>query len=312
MVFVLGVAAAAFLGVGWVLQQRVATEVPSERPFSWEVLRRLIATRVWWAGIAAMAVGQSLAAWGLQVGPVTLVEPLLVTCLLFAFGFAAWRGRGRVTPLEIVGTLVVAGGVTLFLAVGEPTVKLGAPPGWQDVTVATVAVAAAAAAIVVIGAVSPSAAATAGATAAAAATFYALQDVATRGAIVVVSHHGLAAVARTIWPYILLGAAVVGVLLSQAAFREARLDWSLPPTAAAQPVAGVALGLGLLGDHLSADPSSLAVEVLSLLMTVGGVLIVGRSDALRDTPARTRHPQSVAPAPKGDEVVAGETGRASD
>jgi hypothetical protein len=286
VVFVLGVAAAAFLGVGWVLQQRIAAHTPDGRALSWDVLQKLIRTPLWWGGIAAMAVGQSLAAWALQVGPVTLIEPLLVTCLLFAFGFAAWRGRERVTWFEIAGTLVVIGGVALFLAIGRPTVKVGAPPPSASVILATVVAFAAAAAIAAAGIAVRSAAVGAAAMAAAAGILYALQDVATRGAIVVTSRHGVETLPATAWPYVLLAGAVFAVLFSQAAFREARLDWSLPPTAAAQPMAGVALGVGLLGDHLTGGAGSVVVEALSLVMTLCGVLIVGRSDAIRGSQVR--------------------------
>src|SRR5919197_3094630 len=120
MVFLLAIAADAFLGVGWVLQQRVAARTRSSDDPPLRVLRGLIATPVWWGGIAAMAVGQTLAAWALQSGAVALVEPMLVGCLLCAFAFAAWRGKERVTPAEILGTFVVVGGVALFLGAAQP------------------------------------------------------------------------------------------------------------------------------------------------------------------------------------------------
>ncbi|HKC29863.1 MAG TPA: hypothetical protein VKB75_17745, partial [Jatrophihabitans sp.] len=115
----------------------------------------------------------------------------------------------------------------------------------------------------------------------AAGIFYALQDVATRGAIDVVHGRAWGALISTCWPYVLLVAAVAGVLVSQAAFREARLDWSLPPTVAIQPIVGVAMGVGLLGEHLHHTGWSLALEAASIPITLLGVLIVGRSAALR-------------------------------
>jgi hypothetical protein len=43
-----------------------------------------------------MTLGQTLNAWALQLAPVTLVEPQLVSCLLFAFFFATlWRDMRR-------------------------------------------------------------------------------------------------------------------------------------------------------------------------------------------------------------------------
>jgi hypothetical protein len=71
------------------------------------------------------------------------------------------------------------------------------------------------------------------------------------------------------------------VLISQAAFRAARLDWSLPPVVAVQPLVGVGLGVGLLDDQLRVTPTALALEALSIPLTLIGVIIVGRSGVLR-------------------------------
>ena len=72
------------------------------------------------------------------------------------------------------------------------------------------------------------------------------------------------------------------------AFRD-RLDHSLPPTAAAQPIAGIILGLALLGDHLTVHGGALAVEAVSLVTMPAAVFIIGRSPQLampsRDEPA---------------------------
>ncbi len=81
------------------------------------------------------------------------------------------------------------------------------------------------------------------------------------------------------WPWVLLASATAGVLLTQASFRAGRLDWALPPTAAAQPIAGIVIGVVLLGDHLAATGLALAFESLSLVAMLGGVLLIGQSRA---------------------------------
>jgi hypothetical protein len=116
--------------------------------------------------------------------------------------------------------------------------------------------------------------------AAAAGVMYGLQDAATRGAIVFTDHHHLIAIIATMWPWVLLAAATAGVLLTQAAFRAERLDWALPPTAAAQPIAGIIVGVALLRDRLSAAGWALALEALCLIAMLGAVLLIGRSPVL--------------------------------
>jgi hypothetical protein len=106
---------------------------------------------------------------------------------------------------------------------------------------------------------------------------YGLQDAVTRGLIVFIKHHSLLALVPSMWPWVLLASATAGVLLTQAAFRAERLDWALPPTAAAQPIAGIVIGVALLRDHLSASGTALAFEALCLIAMLGGVLLIGQS-----------------------------------
>ena len=112
---------------------------------------------------------------------------------------------------------------------------------------------------------------------------YGLQDVAARAVMLVVDQRGFGGLPHSLWPYVLVGAAVIGIVLSQNAFRAARLDYSLPPIAAAEPVAGIALGVTLLGDVLSVSAGAIAIEALCLVGMVSGVMLIGRSPSLADT-----------------------------
>jgi drug/metabolite transporter (DMT)-like permease len=298
VVFALGVAAALLLGLGWVLQQKVAEKFTGSNPTAWRLLLALIRKPWWWIGIGSMTVGQTLSAWALQLAPVTLVEPLLLSCLLFAFFFAAVIARRAPRWQELAGAVLLAGALAAFLAVGDPRADTHSDPGLTAILLATglsVAVA--------FGIVAP--AKTMGRRnrlipeailfATAAGIMYGLQDAATRGAIVQAQRNSLIALMSTAWPYLVVGAATTGVILSQTAFRAARLDHSLPPTAAAQPIAGIVLGLALLGDQLTVHGGALAVETVSLVAMLTAVFIIGRSPQLA---MRSRHVLSRSPRDK--------------
>ena len=77
---------------------------------------------------------------------------------------------------------------------------------------------------------------------------FGLQDAATRAALIEFDRHGLSPLFLHVWVYVVIGSAVVGILLAQSAFKAARLDCSLPPITALEPLVGIALGIGLLGD----------------------------------------------------------------
>jgi drug/metabolite transporter (DMT)-like permease len=290
MVFVVGIAAAVSLGLGWVLQQRVAAHAALTELLSFRLLLHLMRKRVWWFGIAAMVLGQALGGLSLSLGSVALVEPLLSTNLVFAFVIAAYLSHERTRPLEIGGALLVCAALGVFIGIGQPQSNDAAAPGLPVIILA---------ALVVLGVVAVVVTAAQGrplATksvlfATGAGLMYGLQDVATRATLQDIRRHGLPSLIISPWAYVVLGCAVIGILLSQSAFRAGRLDYSLPPTAVAEPIAGIALGITVLGDSLASSPGALVAEGLCVVAMVTGAWLVGQSATLGTMPhVGTHHP----------------------
>jgi drug/metabolite transporter (DMT)-like permease len=280
MVFAAGLLAAVFLGVGWVLQQRVAKHAALSELLSYRLLLHLMNKPVWWFGIVAMVGGGALGGWALQLGSVTLVEPLLSTNLLFALAFAAALHRTRLKWREAVGAVLLSAALGVFIAVGAPaSAKSSSGPDLLNAVLGTGVV------LVVVGMLVRAArgrplrvesliiATTAG-------LVYGLQDTATRAGLQAFDHSGMAGLFATPWPYAVVIAGASGIFLSQNAFRAGRLDYSLPPTAAAEPITGIALGVSVLGDRLSVGPGHLAVEALCLVAVIAGVVLIARADSL--------------------------------
>jgi hypothetical protein len=279
MVFFVGIGAALLLGLGYVLQQRVAATAPLADLLSFRLLLDLMRRRLWWGGIAAMVAGQLLGGLALNLASVDLVEPLLSTNLLFALGFATALSRRRVAWQEIGGAVLLSAALGVFIAVGDPHSSNAPEPGAGTMLVTCGAVAVAVGALVAIGRrrglVGESVLLSVGA-----GILYGLQDAGTRAGLVVADHHGVTALLTNAWMYVVVGAAVLGLLLSQSAFKAARLDYSLPPIAAAEPLVGIMLGITLLGDVMSVSAPGLAVEALCLVGVLGGVTLIGRSPSL--------------------------------
>jgi len=280
VVFFVGVAAALLLGVGYVLQQRVAASMPMSDLLRFRLLLDLMHRPLWWAGIATMVAGQILSGLALQMATVAVVEPLLSTNLLFALAVAALVAGQRPRWTEISGALLLSAALGVFLAVGDPRNSPGAARGGVPVTVLTaVSVLGLVALCVMVGK-------TRGLVgesiwlATGAGVLYGLQDAATRAALVVQSHHGLVAMFTDQWFWIVVSAATIGILLAQNAFKAARLDYSLPPITAAEPVVGIAIGIAVLGDKVSLSVLGLAVEFSCLAAMVVAVILIGRSPGL--------------------------------
>lgn len=279
LVFPVGIAAAVLLGLGYVLQQRVAATAPLSELLTVRLVLDLMRRRRWWAGIGAMALGEMLAGLALQLANVGLVEPLLSTNLLFALLFANLWCRRRICWQEVSGAVLLSAALGVFIAVGNPRSAASPEPSVGTFVLAVASVLGTVAVLVAVARrrrlVVESVLLATGA-----GLLYGLQDVGTRAALVVADKHGVAGMLRSPWSYIVIGAAILGLLLSQNAFKAARLDYSLPPIAAAEPLAGVLLGVTVLGDTLSFSTPGLAAEAACLAAMVAGVALIGRSPGL--------------------------------
>ena len=103
--------AAVLLGIGFVLQQYAARQEPESRFLSPRILTDLLHKPRWLVGIACMVAGQLLAAWSIGHLELTLVEPLLTTYLVWALILAVPLSKQPVRASEVVGALILCGGV---------------------------------------------------------------------------------------------------------------------------------------------------------------------------------------------------------
>ena len=275
MVYPVGVVAALCLAVGYVLQQRAAATAPLAEVLHWRLLLDLLRRRTWLAGLAFAIVGQVLAAWALALAGLAVVEPLLSTNLLFAFAVASRLGRHRAPAPELIGAVLVSAALGGFLLAADPHRNPAPESPFGLVVVALAASTAVVLVLVVVGR------RRGGRTEAVllsigAGILLGLQDAATRQALLGDWTHAF----HSLWSLVVIGTAVLSLLLLQSAFRLGDLPWSLPPLVAAEPVAGIAVGVGVLGDRVDGDAVSILFQSLCLAGMVAGVVLVARSQAI--------------------------------
>jgi hypothetical protein len=75
---------------------------------------------------------------------------------------------------------------------------------------------------------------------------------------------------------------LVGLWLMQNAFNAAPLHASLPAVTAAEPAAGIVLGVVVFGDVVHVSTWLLALQAASIAAIVGGVILVARAPVFRD------------------------------
>ena len=271
----LGLLGAAFLGGGFVVQQREAAHADPGSGLSVRLLVQLTRRRVWWLGVVSMVIGYVLAGWSLGSGNLVLVEPLIAANLLFALPIAAMWCRQRPSGRAMLAALALAGGVSGFVIAARPNGgrSVSIPPNTWAAAGAAAAVVVAVATVMALRRRGDRRAAWLGA---ATGIVYGMQDSLTRRV-----YGGIADSAFDLlksWPvWVLLAVGFVGVLLAQNAFDCAPLSASLPAISVFEPMTGIALGILVFHSHVRTDPLSLALAAGSLVLMLVGAHAVSKS-----------------------------------
>jgi drug/metabolite transporter (DMT)-like permease len=271
---VAALAAGCTFAVGSVLQQSAAREAPQSVSMSWRLLVDLAQRRRWLIGISCDVGSFAMQALALAFGPLALVQPLLVTGLLFAVPMAVrWRGR-RLGPREWAGTVAVGAGLAAFLAAASPTD--GVPTtSWDRWLLMLIAVGGLMAVGIVVGG------ALSGALRASAYGLSAGAAFGLLAALTKASTHLLgqgAGVFFTSWqPYGMAGVALAGAIVQQSAFQAGPLPASVPVMDAVEPTVAVLIGVFAFSEQVGTSAGALAFEALGVLLVLSGIVTLDRS-----------------------------------
>ncbi|WP_019986176.1 DMT family transporter [Streptomyces sp. Amel2xE9] len=278
LVLTLAVSAACCLGFGFVLQQNAAQQAPLSDFLSPRLLLDLVKVPRWLGGLGLMVVGMVLGAVALGRGEISLVEPLLATNLLFALALSQRQTRQPLGRQGWLGLALLAGGVTAFILGGQPRAGTAVTDPLRHwliigtmVGVALVLTTYAKRSRLSWGPVL---------LAVAAGLLYGVQDALTRVSGQRFSAGGWAELFTSWQPYALFAIGVTGLILVQSAFETAPLRMSLPALTAAEPLAGIACGVGFLGDRLRTDVAALTWEAAGLAAIVAGIVLLGLHPAM--------------------------------
>ncbi|ODU03604.1 MAG: hypothetical protein ABS81_13660 [Pseudonocardia sp. SCN 72-86] len=276
--------AALLFAVSWVAQQRAASAVPDEQARGLRLIVRLVRSPLWWAGFVGDAGGFVAQGAALAFGSLLLVQPLIVTSLLFALPLGA-RFAGRVLRRSDLGwaaLLTVA--LAAFVVVGRPNEGRSTPPigHW----IPTVAVLAGLLVVCVVAAGRRRGTSRAVLLAVATAIAYGVLAASTK-AVVALLERGIVPVLTGWETYLLIVAAVGGTLLQQSAFQAGDLAASIPVVTVGEPVVAAVVGVTVLHERIDVrGPGWLLIGVLVVAMAAATIALA-RSSARpsTDTPA---------------------------
>jgi drug/metabolite transporter (DMT)-like permease len=275
---VCSIAAAAAFAISSVLEQEVASTTPARESLRLRLIADLVQRPRWVAGLAVSALGFVLQAVALGFGPLTLVEPLIVTELFFALPLAARSGHRKMGRRELWGMTCVVAGLTLTLVISSPGKGRPLPSGraWIGVGIAVV---------VVVGLCSLLAGRDNGVRRATllgvcTGVSFGLLSALLKAVTFLLAHRGVFGALSTWEPYSLAVVAPAGELFAQSAFQAGPLAASLPAIDALEPAVGVAIGAVAFHEPLAHSPIAIVLELVGVVLIITGIIVVDSSPVM--------------------------------
>jgi hypothetical protein len=236
------------------------------------LLRHLVRQPLWLLGQGAWVVALVLQALALHVGRLSVVQPLLVSELVFVLLIRRLVMHWPVRAAAWGAAALIGVSLSLFLVAAEPRGGHPTPTAsaWLWALGATGGLVACA--VLLGGRSNPVRRAACYGTAA--ATLAALQASFLKTATETLSRHGVVAV-FTDWPvYALAIAAAASAVLVQSALRIGPLTVTQPLLVVVNPMVSVVLSVWLFGEHFTGDLATLLLGVGSFVGIVVGVVLL--------------------------------------
>jgi hypothetical protein len=262
--------AAVCFGVASVLQHVGALRARRRSPLHPGLMVELARKRIWLLGVGAQVAGVALHLFAVNIGPLSVVQPVLTVGLVVALGLQRLSGR-PVTPPALLSAGLVVFGLAVFLAVtpGEQVSMPVDAEGWAP----GLLFAGGALAIALSGGLLLRGTARCVSLGASAGVLMATSAALGKAWGAVLGADGLVGLAGSwqLWAALACGAG--GTLLSQAAFQAGPLGGSLGAMMAIDPVVGVGLGMVVFGEPFATEDTA-PVRLVGLALTLVGVWLL--------------------------------------
>jgi drug/metabolite transporter (DMT)-like permease len=286
LVVLLSLLAAVFLAIGIVVRQRATMDVPEEHGVSSVMFLTLLRRPLWWAGTAAAIAGYLFQALALAEGSLLLVQPILVSALLFALPMSARLAHRRVTRGEWAWALLLTAALALFVVLARTR------PGDYEASLPTSALVAvictAAVMACVVVAIRKAGWRRAVLLALAVGVLFGVVAVLTKLVMHVLVYDGLRALLATPVLYLLVVLGIVAVFLQQSAFHAGSLQTSVPTMLVLEPVIAVVLGAVVLGEHLDVSRLDGVLIAISTAAMAAATIALGRDEGAYEEQIETQ------------------------
>lgn len=269
----LALVAAMLFACASVAQQSAAASVPEGD----SLVAGLLRSPRWWAGVIGDVGGYGVQVAALWVGSVLVVQPLVVSMLLFALPLSAKFSGFRMTRRIWLSAVSLALALAVFIVVGDPTEGHSNAP-WSEWMLPLVIAGAVVTGCVVAGLTSKNPGHRALCLGAAGGLLFGVAVAFTKFVTDLVDKDILGAL--TAWQtYALVGCGVVGFYLQQRAFQAGPLSASLPAVTIGEPFGAAFLGITVLDERVRDGPVALAVIAASVAVMIYATIALSRTQA---------------------------------
>ncbi|HUZ09420.1 MAG TPA: DMT family transporter [Acidimicrobiales bacterium] len=262
----------AFCNGSTTLLQRIASvSSPKGMPvprLAWHLVRQPL----WLLGLAFMAGTFVFSAVALYFGSLAVVQPFLVTELIFTVALRQWWLHDEIARRSWLAAVLICGGLAGFLLIAQPHegVRVPSAGAWA----AAVAWRAVAVGLLLLLGRRTTPVVRATLTGCAAGLVWSIDAGFVKRATEVLSRHGWAGLLGHWSLYALVVTGAIGMLLLQMALHAGPLTASQPAILITDPLASIVLGVELFGEHLSGGAVAVTVGVLMLGVMAAGVVLL--------------------------------------
>ena len=275
--------AAFFAAVGIVIRQRAIQDEANNSDDSGAIVTSWVRQPAWWAGTLGAVGGYVFQALALAHGSLLLVQPLLVSSLLFVLPLGARFSNQHVRARDWYWALLLTAALTIFVLVGQPREGHYRPPvpAWSVALASSVPVVI----VCVLAARRTVGRRRAMLLASAVAVLLGMIAVLTKVSTHRLAAHGWHGLLTVPAPYLLVALAATVTVLQQSAFHAGALQASVPIMLVGEPIVAVLLGVVILGEHLVVRGAGGVILALAVAAMTAATVALGRDSASAPTQA---------------------------
>jgi drug/metabolite transporter (DMT)-like permease len=290
MAATLALIAAFLFALAAALQQKGALNLPTvslAQPMS---LVRLVGQTMWLLGTLALFAGYLFQAGALDRGRLSVIQPLLVTTVVFALPLGYFLTKQHVGRREVIGSAVIIVGLGLFVYFGDPA---GGKENASNLQWAlAIGLLSLLSALLLVFGRSGGPSMKAAVYGTVAGILFGLSSSLTKPTLD--DLHESVGTMLSHWEcYALAIAGVLGFLLQQVSLGTGRLAPSVATVSVANPVVGILIGTLLLDERLSRPAWHVVVASIGLSVALAGAVAI----SLAREAAKAEAPVTGAPDP---------------